>query len=131
MVSLIVIAVVVVVFWLSSPKRDGYSNLPPEPAACRWLAEEMYEGGAEGRLIQNARDVCSNYHLLCGKASGGAQVLGIYDNFGNNWDVALDVYAQDMDVVGKNKDECAQPLPCKPHHTKCPSFLVCQDGACQ
>jgi hypothetical protein len=129
--SLLVILVVVAIFCLTN-KRDHYSgDLPPEPAACRWMAEEMYEGGADPQLIRNARDICSNYHGLCGRASGGAQVLGIYDNFGNNWEAATDIFAQEMDVVGKDKNQCAALLPCRPHHSKCPSFLQCVSETCQ
>jgi len=130
--SLVVILVVVAIMCLTIPKRDGYSDIHPgEPAACRWIAQEMEEDGASFQLIHNMRDTCTNYHALCGNASGGAEVLSIYDSLGNNWEAALDVHAQDMDVVGKDRNECMAPLKCKPHTTKCPPFLHCRSGTCQ
>lgn len=104
---------------------------PEEPIVCRWLAEQMYEGNADPRLVQNAQDLCLNYRTLCGRASAGAEVLSIYDNFGNNWEAAIDVLAQDMDAAGKDKSQCIAPLSCDPKRAKCPAFLECTDGACQ
>lgn len=129
---IILVLVGAVAFCLFTTTRDRYSDIQPsEPAACRWLAEEMVEGGAEDQLVRNARDMCINYHGMCGSASGGAEVLSIYDNFGNNWEVATDILAQDMDAAGKDKANCISSLDCKKKEVKCPAFLTCVSGACQ
>lgn len=130
-ILLILALAALAVLWCVTKSRSNFQALPAEPASCRWLAEQMYEGGADERLVNNARDLCLNYHTLCGNSSAGAEVLSIYDNYGNNWDVAVDVLAQDMDVAGKDKTQCISPLTCDPKRAKCPAYLSCVNNSCQ
>lgn len=126
------LVIVLLIVCANTSRKDGFnSSQPEEPVVCKWLADQMYEGNADPRLIENARDTCLNYRTLCGRASAGAEVLSIYDNFGNNWEAAVDILAQDMDAAGKDKTQCMTPLTCDARRAKCPAFLQCTDGACQ
>lgn len=100
----------------------------PEPlSACKAIRRQMDEEGEDLDLIQRVVDECKYYTKKCGHGSATAEMLHIRDAYGSDWSSGLAHYKRNTSEV---PEICRPPLKCA-DQKDCPSFLQCDQGACQ